>query len=82
MNTVIGLNVVGMRRAGMSFDERKEVQRAFKVLFLSGFNATQARERIEELFEDSPAREFATFIESSTRGFCGCAIQRDSGLDI
>ncbi|NQU40703.1 MAG: acyl-ACP--UDP-N-acetylglucosamine O-acyltransferase [Lentisphaerae bacterium] len=82
LNTVIGLNVVGMRRAGMSFDDRKLVQRAFKILFLSGFNATQARGRIEELFPDGPASEFASFMESSTRGLCSCAIQRDTGLDV
>jgi UDP-N-acetylglucosamine acyltransferase len=81
-NTVIGLNVVGMRRSGMSYEERKEVQRAFKVLFLSGFNATQAKDRIAELFERGPAHEFATFIESSTRGLCTCAIQRNSALDV
>ncbi len=81
-NTIIGLNVVGMRRSGMSYDDRKAVQRAFKVLFLSGFNATQAKERLEELFEDGPASEFAGFIAGSTRGLCGCAIQRNSNLDI
>lgn len=81
-NTVIGLNVVGMRRSGMSYEERKAVQRAFKVLFLSGFNAKQAKERIEELFEEGPAREFAAFIANSTRGLCSCAIQRNSALDV
>lgn len=81
-NTVIGLNVVGMRRAGMSYEERKAVQRAFKVLFLSGFNASQAKDRLAELFTDGPASEFAGFIENSTRGLCSCAIQRNSSLDI
>jgi len=81
-NTIIGLNVVGMRRSGMSYEDRKAVQRAFKVLFLSGFNASQAKQRLEELFEKGPASEFADFIAHSTRGLCGCAIQRNSGLDI
>ncbi len=81
-NTIIGLNVVGMRRSGMSYEDRKAVQRAFKVLFLSGFNASQAKGRLEELFLEGPASEFARFIASSTRGLCGCAIQRNSALDI
>ncbi|MDP6491366.1 MAG: acyl-ACP--UDP-N-acetylglucosamine O-acyltransferase [Kiritimatiellia bacterium] len=81
-NTVIGLNVVGMRRSGMSFEERKAVQRAFKVLFLSGFNASQAKDRLEELFPEGPASEFAAFITASTRGLCACAIQRNSALDV
>ena len=81
-NTIIGLNVVGMRRSGMSYEDRKAVQRAFKVLFLSGFNASQAKGRLEELFKEGPASEFADFITNSTRGLCGCAIQRNSALDI
>lgn len=82
LNQIIGLNVVGMRRAGMSVDERSQVQRAFKVLFLSGLNATQARERIAEVFAEGPALEFCRFLETSTRGLCACAIQREGPLEV
>jgi UDP-N-acetylglucosamine acyltransferase len=41
-NGVAGLNVVGLRRAGMDSAERAEIKRAFDLLYRSGKNATQA----------------------------------------
>ena len=41
-NCVAGLNVVGLRRAGLGSDERAEIKRAFDLLYHSGKNATQA----------------------------------------
>lgn len=82
LNAVIGLNRVGMRRAGLGQEERKAVQRAFKILYLSGLNATQAAERINELFPSGPAHEFCSFVKASTRGLCPCVIQRSETLDI
>ena len=41
-NGVAGLNVVGLRRAGLGTDERAEIKRAFDLLYRSGKNASQA----------------------------------------
>jgi UDP-N-acetylglucosamine acyltransferase len=81
LNAVIGLNKIGMRRSGMSLEERTEVQRAFKVLYLSGLNASQGREQLADLFTQGPAAEFAGFLEQSTRGLCPCAIHIE-GLSV
>ena len=35
-NLVFGLNVIGLRRAGFSAQQRDEIKRAFKLLYLSG----------------------------------------------
>lgn len=70
-NEVVGLNVVGMRRAGMGPDERRQVKRAYQLLYRSGLNATQAVERIRESFDDGPALEFCEFVSRSERGLCG-----------
>lgn len=68
-NRVAGLNIVGMRRAGLSPADRLVVKEAFGVLYRSGLNVTQAAERIKA--SGSPlALEFATFIERSDRGLC------------
>lgn len=69
-NTVLGLNVVGLRRAGMSPDERKDIKRAFKILYQSGLNVTQATEKIRATFDSGSALEFCEFIEASDRGIC------------
>ncbi len=71
-NTVVGLNVVGMRRAGINAQDRQDIRRAFKILYHSGLNITQAVEKLKATFPSGPASEFASFIEQSKRGLCGC----------
>src|SRR5438874_9144998 len=41
-NTVFGLNVIGLRRAGFSAAQRDAIRRAFKLLSLSGLTMRQA----------------------------------------
>ena len=70
LNGVTGINTVGMRRAGMTPQERSEVKQAFKILYKSNLNVSQAEERIRATFASGPALEFCTFIDQSTRGIC------------
>ena len=74
LNAIAGLNVVAMRRAGMDKEDRQAVQRAFRILYKSGFNVSDAKKRLEEEFPDGPASEFASFIERSERGICGFGV--------
>jgi len=70
LNVITGLNVVGMRRAGISAADRIVVKRIFSVLFRSGLNMTQAVTKLKQ--DQSPyAQEICRFIESSKRGICG-----------
>src|SRR5947199_10599173 len=41
-NFVFGLNIIGMRRAGFSANDRDEIKEAFKLVYLSGLNTSQA----------------------------------------
>lgn len=70
-NSVGGLNIIGMRRAGIGADERKMIKDAFKIIYNSGLNVTQATEKLAEVFDSGPGREFFDFIKSSKRGICG-----------
>lgn len=70
-NRLAGLNIIGMRRAGFSPEERLQVKRAFRLLFRSGLAPAEAVARIREAFSSGPAREMADFAESSKRGLCG-----------
>ncbi len=72
-NVVAGLNVIGMRRAGMSPTDRADVKSAFKLLYHSGLNVTQAQEQLGAQFSDGPAREMHDFVAESERGICGAA---------
>jgi len=71
MNQVQGLNVVGMRRAGIGPEDRKMIKRAYRLLYESNLNVSQALEQAETEFPTGPAREFFDFIKTSKRGICG-----------
>ncbi len=70
VNLVSGLNVVGMRRANIQPPQRKEIKAAFKLLYRSGLNVSQALEELKKNFTRGPAAEFAAFIAKSKRGLC------------
>ena len=71
VNKVLSPNIVGLRRAGFSLNQREEVRQTFKMLYRSGLNITQALAKIRATFPTGPAIEMADFIEASRRGVCG-----------
>src|SRR5215467_2410661 len=48
-NYVFGLNIVGLRRAGLSVKDRDEIKEAFKLIYLRGLNTSQALEKAKTL---------------------------------
>jgi UDP-N-acetylglucosamine acyltransferase len=69
INSVVGVNVVGMRRAGMSGADIDAVRRAFHILFREGLALPNALGRLEsELGTVAAVRELLTFIRGSERG--------------
>jgi UDP-N-acetylglucosamine acyltransferase len=69
-NQVAGLNVIGMRRAGISAEARMAVKKAFRLLYRDGLNTRQALEAMAPLRTVPEVNELACFIESSKRGIC------------
>jgi UDP-N-acetylglucosamine acyltransferase len=67
-NLVSGLNIVGLRRAGVGAEARLALKKAFHLLYLSGLNTTQALEQMAPLRATPEVNEVATFIEQSKRG--------------
>ncbi|HMP71982.1 MAG TPA: acyl-ACP--UDP-N-acetylglucosamine O-acyltransferase [Kiritimatiellia bacterium] len=70
VNLIVGLNVVGLRRAGFAPEQRKEVRRAFDLLYRSGLNVSQALKKMKAEFTEGPALEVLEFVEGSERGIC------------
>lgn len=68
---VCGLNVVGMRRAGMSREQRGNASSAYALVYRSGLNVSQATARLRELPASAERDAWLAFIEASTRGLCG-----------
>lgn len=75
LNLVSGLNVVGMRRAGLTAAERLTVKRAFDLLYRAGLNTTQAIAAIRAQYPDGPAREMADFAAAARRGISGSSFR-------
>lgn len=68
-NAVVGVNVVGMRRAGISHDDITAVRRAFNIVFRQRMVIPAALERVErELPGISVVTEFVEFIRTCSRG--------------
>lgn len=66
---VRGLNVIGLRRNGISSHTRLLLKRAYKMLFRSNLNRTQAVKRVREEAEMCEEIEnLLRFIETSERG--------------
>src|SRR5213079_1317460 len=70
-NSVFGVNVVGLRRAGFSVQDRDELKAAFKLLYMSGLNISQALEKAAAMEFGVAAREFFAFVAPARkRGIC------------
>lgn len=68
---VKGLNVIGLRRADIGRETRSNIKKAYKLLYLSGLNTTQALTRIkEEINMENEIAHFVQLIEESERGIC------------
>ncbi len=64
-----GLNVVGLRRHGFSPAAIHALKLAYRIVFLSGLNTSQALEKLEQDLSGSPAvQPFIDFIKRSQRG--------------
>ena len=64
-----GLNTVGLQRSGMDDTTIRELKRAYRLLFRSDLNVTQAIDRAQNEVEALPeVRELLRFVEASERG--------------
>ena len=72
LNSVVGLNVVGLKRAGFSLEQRAEVKEAFSWVYRRGFNFAQALQLARGRKWGNEADCFWQFLElAGKRGICG-----------
>ncbi len=62
------VNVIGLRRAGVSKETRDELRRAYKLLYREGLTIPEAVTRIEAECPSPEAKELVAFIRASKRG--------------
>ena len=70
LNGICGLNVVGLRRAGLTPEQRLELKRLYKFLFRSGQNLRPAVAEAQKTFSSPAAKTLLEFIASAKRGVC------------
>jgi len=82
-NSVFGVNVVGLRRAGFTAKDRDEIKNAFKLLYTSGLNISQAQKKAAAAKFGAPAREFFAFVAAAKkRGICPYKRGREAVSDV
>lgn len=75
MNTVVGLNIIGLKRNGFDSDQRRTVRQCFNALYREGLNVSQAVIQMKKQFTGPAIDEFISFLESSKRGICKFAVR-------
>jgi len=75
-NEICGLNVIGLRRAGFTAEQRLELKRIYHLLFRSGKNLRVAIEEAQQKFTSPAAKVLLDFVAGAKRGVC-----RDAGSE-
>ena len=66
---VIGLNSVGLARAGVSEEVRRELKKAFRIIYRSGFSLSKAIEEMElNLTSSTEIEHMLRFLRNADRG--------------
>ena len=73
-NSICGLNTVGLRRAGVSAEQRLELKRLYHVLFREGENIATSLAGMQKNFPGEHAQILLQFIASSQRGVCRATV--------
>jgi UDP-N-acetylglucosamine acyltransferase len=65
---IVGLNSVGLRRAGIPADTRAAIKQAYKILYNSQLNTSQALQQLKESPPSETMQKIIGFFERSDRG--------------
>lgn len=69
-NGLCGLNVVGLRRAGYTAEQRTGLKRLYRLLFRSGLRLTEALDRARREFTSPEALVLIDFAATARHGLC------------
>ncbi|MCE5302379.1 MAG: acyl-ACP--UDP-N-acetylglucosamine O-acyltransferase [Planctomycetaceae bacterium] len=65
---VVGLNKIGLRRAGFSNAAIQELMEAYRLIYRSGLRWAEVLEQLRTSFPAGPAAEFYEFLSTTARG--------------
>lgn len=67
-NCIVGLNLIGLRRSGMSSSDIRTLKAAYRTIFRSDLHWDEIVSQLTTQFEGGPAAELAPFLVSAKRG--------------
>ena len=65
---VVGLNQIGLRRAGFCLEDVRRLKEAYRVVYRSQLSWNEILGRLKKEFSDGPAAQFYQFLSTTTRG--------------
>lgn len=78
---IVGMNAVGLKRAGIPVETRSAINAAIKLYYFSGTNKTEALAQIEKESGHMPeVMHFVNFIRSSKRGVMPSVLEQDANV--
>jgi len=66
---VVGINKVGLRRAGVTAEQMLQLKEAYRVIYRSGLAWNEVLDMLRLEFPTGPAAEFEPFFRAGKRGF-------------
>jgi UDP-N-acetylglucosamine acyltransferase len=80
-NRCLGVNIIGLRRAGFTPAERDEIRRAYRLLYRSGTSFAGAIDHLAGTIETEPGQRLLQFLQNpSKRGFIPAQRSQERGL--
>ena len=68
---VVGLNQIGLRRAGFSPSDVRQLKEAYRVIYRNGLSWNDILAQLKESYANGPAARFHEFLSNTTRGIIG-----------
>ena len=65
---IVGVNHIGMRRAGITASAIRQIKDAYRVIYRSGLLWNDVLEQLRSEFTEGPAAEFYEFLAATARG--------------
>jgi UDP-N-acetylglucosamine acyltransferase len=83
INHVVGVNIIGMRRAGLNSAQINAIRRVYHIMFLQHLSTPNALTEVEaELGHIDVVQEFLRFVRESKRGINGIAEGPGTSLEL
>jgi UDP-N-acetylglucosamine acyltransferase len=81
INGICGLNIIGLRRAGITPEQRLQLKRTYRVLFRSGLRLEDALTEAGLQEPGSPSARLVEFVSAAARGLCAAEHRSFSNTD-